>query len=201
MIFCRDEASLRPYIIFGDMRHRFFPRSNRIAVISILILALSSCAPTSTPTPFVAPTEAPQLLQAAQPTAIISTPTIVPTPILPTPTSTPPCTNNLTFDRDVTIQDGTTVTPNQSIDKRWLVTNSGTCNWDSSYHLKLIGGDAMGAAAEQALYPARAGAQVTLRIIFAAPSTAGDYQGDWQAIAPDGTAFGDDVSIKISVSP
>ncbi len=191
---------LRPCTIFGDMRLRFFPRPIRAAVIAILILASSSCAPTTAPTLFVPPTEAPQIVPATQPTAT-STPTIVPTPILPTPTSTPPCTNNLTFTRDATIPDGTTVTAGQSIDKQWLVVNSGTCNWDSGYRLKLIGGNAMGAAAEQALYPARAGAQVTLRIIFTAPSAAGDYQGDWQAIAPDGTAFGDPVSIKITVSP
>lgn len=191
---------MSPLQFSGDMRLRFFSRSIRLAVISISILALSSCAPTSTPTLFVPPTEAPQLIPAAQPTAN-STPTIVSTQIVVTPTVTPPCTNNLTFVKDVTIPDGTTVTPNQSIDKQWLVTNSGTCNWDSKYHLKLISGNAMGAANEQTLFPARAGAQVTLRIVFTALSTAGDYQSVWQAIAPDGTAFGDPVSIKISVSP
>ncbi len=182
------------------MRLRFFPHSLRLAVIAIFILALSSCAPTSTPTFFVPPTEAPQLIPAIQPTIGI-TPTIAPTQIVVTPTATPPCTNNLTFVKDVTIPDGTTVTSSQSLDKQWLVTNSGTCNWDSDYHLKLIGGNAMGAAAEQVLYPARAGAQVTLRIVFTGPATAGDYQSVWQAVAPDGTAFGDEVSIKVSVSP
>ncbi len=182
------------------MRLRFLPHSLRLAVKVIFVLALSSCAPTSTPTFFVPPTEAPQLIPAVQPT-IDFTPTIVPTQIAATPTATPPCTNNLTFVKDVTIPDGTTVTPNQSIDKQWLVTNSGTCNWDSDYHLKLISGNAMGAATEQALFPARASAQATLRIVFTAPSTAGDYQSVWKAIAPDGTAFGDEVSIKVSVSP
>lgn len=182
------------------MRLRFFPRSLWPAITAIFILALSSCAQTSTPTFFVPPTEAPPLVLAAQPTTDL-TPTVIPTQIVVIPTPTFACTNNLTFIKDVTIPDGTTVTPNQSIDKQWLVTNSGTCNWDSDYHLKLIGGNAMGAATEQVLFPARAGAQVTLRIVFTAPSTAGDYQSVWQAIAPDGTAFGDPVSIKISVSP
>jgi hypothetical protein len=191
---------LCPCVIFGDMGLRFFPRSIRFAVIFVLILALSSCTPTSTPTLFVPPTEAPQMIQVIQPTAV-STPTTAPTSPLPTPTSALPCTNNLTFVKDVTIPDGTTVMPNQSLDKQWLVTNSGTCGWDSRYHLKWIGGDAMGAATEQALYPARAGAQATLRIIFTAPSTAGDYQSAWQAAAPDGTMFGDPITIKITVSP
>ncbi len=182
------------------MRLRFSPRSIRVAVISILILALSSCAPTSTPTLFVPPTEAPQLIPAAQPTVGL-TPTVIPTQIAVTLTSTPACTNNLAFVKDVTIPDGTTVTANQSIDKQWLVTNSGTCNWGSDYRLKLIGGNAMGADTDQALYPARAGAQVTLRIIFTAPATAGDYQSAWQAVAPDGTVFGENIFMRITVSP
>jgi methionine-rich copper-binding protein CopC len=54
---------------------------------------------------------------------------------------------------------------------------------------------------EQALYPARAGAQAKLRILFTAPQAAGTYQSSWQAIAPDGTAFGAVVSIQITISP
>ena len=82
------------------------------------------------------------------------------------------------------------MTPGESIDKEWLVTNSGSCNWDSVIVLKLISGDAMGVPSEQALYPARAGTQATLRIVFTAPQNIGTYQSAWQAFAPDGTAFG-----------
>lgn len=91
------------------------------------------------------------------------------------------------------------VLPGAPVDKQWLVTNSGTCNWDSRYHLKLISGDAMGAATEQALYPARAGAQATLRIVFTAPQEAGTYQSEWHAVAPDGQIYGDQISIEIVV--
>ena len=101
----------------------------------------------------------------------------------------------------MTIPDGTTVTPAEPVDKQWLVTNAGTCDWDAGYRLKLISGDAMGAPTEQALYPARAGTQATLRIAFTAPETAGTYQNQWQAVAPDGTTFGESVYMQISVSP
>ncbi len=57
----------------------------------------------------------------------------------------------------------------------------------------------MGAATEQALYPARAGAQATLRIIFTAPSDTGTYISTWQAFAPGGEAFGDTIYIQIVV--
>ncbi len=126
-----------------------------------------------------------------------SAPTTLPTIIASTPT--PPCTDNLSFVTDVTIPDGTAVTAGQSIDKQWLVNNSGTCNWDVRYRLKWIGGDAMGAPAEQALYPARAGTQATLRVVFTAPQMSGTYRSAWQAVAPDGTAFGDTVYVQVVV--
>ena len=71
--------------------------------------------------------------------------------------------------------------PGSTLDKQWLVQNSGDCNWDARYRLRLISGDALGAATEQALYPARAGTQATLRILFTAPQEAGDYVSEWQA--------------------
>jgi hypothetical protein len=89
------------------------------------------------------------------------------------------------------------VTAGQTVDKQWLVANSGTCNWDVRYRLKLLSGDALGAVTEQALFPARAGTQATLRILFTAPQSPGTYQSAWQAVAPDATPFGDAIYIQI----
>ena len=182
------------------MKSRLSPSFNRHAILLAFVLILNACAPSSTPTFFVPPTELPQVNPV---TALVVTaaPTTVPTVLIPTPTPTPTCTNNLTYIQDLTIPDGTTVSSGQSIDKQWLVSNSGTCNWDSRYRLKLISGDAMAAPVEQALYPARAGAQAKLQIIFTAPLNAGTYQSAWQAIAPDGTTFGTLVNIQITVGP
>jgi len=110
-----------------------------------------------------------------------------------------PCTNNLTFLQDNTVPDNTTVSAGAQIDKQWLVQNSGTCNWDISYRLRHIGGDALGAPTEQTLYPARTGTQATIRILFTAPPEAGTYESAWQAFGSDGNAFGDPVFLKIIV--
>jgi len=107
----------------------------------------------------------------------------------------------LAFVEDVTIPDGTTVSPGASVDKRWLVQNNGTCNWDSRYRLKFVGGLEMGAATEQALYPARGGTQATIRITFIAPTESGEYSTAWQAIDPNSEPFGDPIFMKILVSP
>lgn len=77
--------------------------------------------------------------------------------------------------------------------------NSGSCNWDASYRLKWIGGDPLGAAAEQVLYPARTGTQATIRIFFTAPTSPGTHQSAWQAYSPDGIAFGDPVYVEMVV--
>ncbi len=189
----------RPCIIIGDMKtFRFLPNFIAASVLLVSALTLAACAPTSTPTIFIPPTQPEQLI-AITPTSTSSIITNVPTLALPTPT--PPCTNILTYNKDLTIPDDTAVAPGQSIDKQWLVTNSGTCNWDARYRLKLINGDPLGAKSEEALYPARAGSQTTLRIIFTAPSAAGTYRSAWQALGPSGEAFGDPVYIQINVQP
>ena len=169
------------------------------AVLLILILA-AACAPQTTSTPFRPPTQ-------PQPTQILATTTPVPALFtsVPTATATPtilgPCTNDLEFLQDITIPDDTVISFGSIIDKQWLVQNSGTCNWDSTYHLKWIGGDPLGAAQEQAIFPARAGTQAALRILFTAPTVEGTYESAWQAYGPDGSAFGDPIFMKIIISP
>ncbi|MBV6391584.1 MAG: hypothetical protein KPEEDBHJ_00792 [Anaerolineales bacterium] len=119
------------------------------------------------------------------------------------PTATPttgPCANDLTFLDDLTIEDGATFSPGAPIDKQWLVQNDGTCDWDETYKLKWIGGYTLGVSEEQPLFPARAGAQVTLRIVFTAPAEPGTYTSTWQAADPDGNLFGDTVFIEIVVN-
>ncbi len=109
------------------------------------------------------------------------------------------CMDGLRFLGDLTVPDGTIVQPGEAIDKQWLVQNDGTCNWDVRYRLRLTGGPNLGAEAEQALYPARGGAQVALRILFTAPLEPGTYQSAWQAYDPRGQPFGDAVFISIVV--
>ncbi len=172
-------------------------------LLFVVLLGVPACAPQSTPTLFVPPTAAPALLSAATPPES-SSPTPSPTrPATPTPLPvTPtPCSNDLKFEQDITIPDGTTLLPGEAIDKQWLVTNSGSCNWGAGYRLKLVSGEAMGTPIEQALYPAVAGTRVTLHMAITAPQDAGGHQGAWQAFAPDGTAFGEAIYIRVSVSP
>jgi len=110
------------------------------------------------------------------------------------------CQDNLTFLNDLTIQDGTVVTSLATMDKRWEVENSGTCNWNAGYRIRLIAGPEMGAQKEQALYPARSGTRATIRLLFQAPTEVGSFRSAWQAFNAQGEAFGDPFFIDITVS-
>ncbi|PKN91569.1 MAG: hypothetical protein CVU44_18475 [Chloroflexi bacterium HGW-Chloroflexi-6] len=110
------------------------------------------------------------------------------------------CLNDLKFLADLTVPDGSPINPNERIDKQWRVVNSGTCDWDAGYRLKLVGGFApLGAEIVQALFPARAGAEVTIQIFFTAPPTSGVYRSAWQASDPQGQPFGETIYIEIVV--
>ena len=195
----------RPFY-FYDMLRLMLNR-NLLVGLSILILA-SACSPIATETPFIPPTAPAQLIE---PTLIINPTqnvvtvqtTPLPTLIIPTATISPAdCLNNLQFISDATIPDNTSIAYGAAIDKQWLVQNSGTCNWNAGYRLKHIGGAALGAPEEIALYPAKSGTQATLQINFTAPFTDGEYESAWQAFDPSGLAFGDPIYVRIvAVSP
>lgn len=143
-------------------------------------------------------------------TSLFKAPTFIPTTMVveePTPTQQTSsaqgaeCSNLLQFIApDLTYPDGTEVKPGEAIDKQWKVKNAGTCNWDATYTLQLMGGESMGAVSPQALVPARNGTETVIAIQFTAPTEPGRYTSQWKAYGPDGQPFGDLLYIDISVT-
>ncbi|HEX7973851.1 MAG TPA: NBR1-Ig-like domain-containing protein [Anaerolineales bacterium] len=182
------------------------PRLPKLAWLVSLTLLLSGCAVLGTDldstggvmTPFRPPVD-------ASTAAPLATPQLTPhTSPMPSAagmlaTTPAPCLNSLNYLEDLTLPDRTVVAPGQSLDKRWQVENTGSCNWDERYQLRLIAGPNLGAAAEQPLYPARSGMQAVLRILFTAPAEPGTYRSAWQAHDPQGRPFGDPFFIEVVV--
>lgn len=135
----------------------------------------------------------PSLVEGVTPTRPPLWPTEVSTP-------TPSCQDDLRYIEDVTIPDGTVVSPGQELDKRWKIVNSGTCHWGQGYSLRRIAGPPMGAPDEQGLYPARAGLEVIIRMLLIAPTEPGTHRTAWQAFNPQGEAFGEPIFIEVVVS-
>lgn len=183
-----------------DMKPRLFLRWS---LLLFTCVSLWSCAPLPTPTPFIPPTALPQLVEPTfiiQPTQIIIQTTPIPTIPLPTSTSVPEsCVNNLTYISDLTIPDGTFVPYGSTVDKQWLVQNSGTCNWSADYRLRYVGGATLGSPQELALYPAKSGTQAVIQVTFTAPFADGEYASTWQAFDPNGLPFGDPIYMNITV--
>jgi hypothetical protein len=166
-----------------------------VVYLGLVFSGLTGCV--ESPTPYRPPAITFQPTPSPLASAI---PTFTSLPIeTPLAITTPACTDNLTFLEDISIRDGTVAHTGDSIDKRWLVMNSGSCNWDDRYHLKLVSGSEFNAPVEQALYPARSGTKASIRILFTAPSDPGSYQSAWQAYDPQGKPFGDPIIIQIAV--
>jgi hypothetical protein len=168
----------------------------RICLAWIVLLVLAGCGirpqvadPASSGEAVFRPATQPPPPTATLPVAVA---TARPTPAIA-------CVDKLTFINDQTIPDGTQVAANSTLDKRWEVENSGSCNWDEKYHLRLIGGTNMGTDPVQPLFPARSGSQAVIRILMTAPSKPGAYRSAWQAYNPSDVAFGDPFYIDIVV--
>ena len=193
-----------------------------------LCLALAGCgSPTATPAGTPAATDASEFVVSAtapvlpvvtstpipdqtdEPTATLETPATADTengtPAIslatgtPSPTPAGPCSNNAHFVADLTVPDGTEFSPGQPIDKQWRVRNTGTCDWNADYRLVLVSGNALGAASEVALYPAKAGNEAVLELVMTAPPDPGSYTGRWQARSPSAKLFGDRIFVTINV--
>jgi hypothetical protein len=190
----------RPFFMKSIRFH--YARSPILFVVVLILVSLSACAPAPTPTPFRPPTAQAPLIEPTfiiQPTQEIVVVESTPLPTIFPTTNPAECSNNLTFLEDLTVPDNMFTTFGLALDKQWLVENSGTCHWNAAYRLRNIGGASLGAPEEIALYPARAGAQATLRILFTAPFAEGVYESAWQAIDANGNPFGDPIYIRIAV--
>ena len=103
------------------------------------------------------------------------------------------------FISDITLPDNTVVSPNQSLIKTWRVRNDGSTTWGNGYQLVFQSGDQMQAPSTVALPNAAPGDVVDISVNLTAPSEGGDYRGDWRLRNPQGTYFGDELWVQITV--
>lgn len=112
--------------------------------------------------------------------------TLTPIPLptntnLPAATATPVCPQ-AQFITDVTIPDGTVMTPGQGFTKKWRLKNTGTCAWNG-YTLVFDSGDAMGGPASQPIGAVNPGQEVDIEVNLTAPAAAGNYRGYWRIVS------------------
>ena len=162
-----------------------------LALIPALVV-LTACAGDPTATPAARP----QAVQVNDSQATVDAQqlaTLEPTAV--------DCSNDARFVEDLTVPDRTRVAPGAVLDKRWAVLNSGECDWTAGYRLVRIDDGPIVAPQELALFPARSGENAVLQVAVEAPVTSGEHIASWQARAPDGSFFGDQVFVLIVVGP
>jgi hypothetical protein len=121
----------------------------------------------------------------------ISPPVPTPTLIPPTPTPVPVPCNAISFQADLTIQDGTVFAPNADFIKTWRVKNIGSCSWNTDYDLVFVEGDQMDAAKAITLPEnIRPGERLDISVTLTSPSKRGEYRGYWMLRSGDGEWFG-----------
>lgn len=189
---------LRPAAIISDGM-----RTSTLSGCALLAAAtLTGCAAQAADVPVTGTRVLEPTLAPTSPIATSTRPastTAVPSAPTPTPRAVGACLNDASFVDDLTIPDGSVFIPGEPFDKRWLVRNSGTCDWGPDHRLVPVGENRFGGPAEMALYPAKAGTSAEWQIDLVAPLQPGEYLGRWQARGPDGTPFGDEVFILIFV--
>lgn len=162
-------------------------------VLIIAALFLGACnLPTGDEGQTASITAAAQTVEAmlsATPASIVVIPSSTVPPVPPTLTPLPPPVNTNTpqatatsncnvgqFVTDVTVPDGTIMTPGQAFVKKWRIKNIGSCAW-SGFSLVFDSGDSMGAPATKAISDLGPGQEIDLEVALTAPATAGSYRG------------------------
>ena len=144
------------------------------AVITKTAYAATQNAPTQTPVPATA-------------TSVANT------PIPPTNTAIPTAVTYCdwaTFIKDVTIPDGTQLSPGETFTKTWRLQNRGTCTWTPDYDVVFYSGAQMSGTTMQVPDYVAPGQSVDVAVTFTAPSAPGHYVGYWILRNSSGILFG-----------
>ena len=129
------------------------------------------------------PTQTPVL---SMPTATLS-----PTASLTQPSVSQPYCNWVAFEKDVSIPDGTVLSPGSNFIKTWRLKNKGNCTWTSAYSLVFTGGHQMSGPVSVSL-PGNVvpGATIDISVTLTTPATEGNHTGYWMLQNASGVNFG-----------
>ena len=156
--------------------------------------------PTTAPsiTPISSPSAQPSLTSMPRPanSGIPKSATITPTAIVGDGSNG--C-DNANMIKDVTIPDGTQMSPGQTFLKTWRFYNSGTCPWPGSTTMKFIKGDTMQSSPGTTGSLVPVNNKVDVSVTLVAPQQSGSYKAYFRLSDKDGNAFGPIVTVSIVV--
>lgn len=118
-------------------------------------------------------------------------PTLAPPTATVTASPTPDTCNQARFIEDVTVVDGTRISPSAAFTKTWRIQNTGTCTWNTNYAVVYDGGHSTGApTATQLLTNVPPGGTIDVSVVITAPAANGDYTWNFKLRSDSGRVFG-----------
>lgn len=100
---------------------------------------------------------------------------------------------------DVTVPDGTEMTPGQDFVKTWMVRNTGSCTWGTGYTLIHGYDELLEGVAEPLTTAVAPGEEIEVSVRFRAPSGVGEHRSYWRMQNASGSAFGEFLFVAIVV--
>lgn len=148
--------------------------------------------PTSAATATEATTEVPAA-------TTLPTETVIPTnnPFVSTPTAI--TCDDAIWVADVTVPDGTEMTPGQDFVKTWMIKNTGSCTWGTGYTLIHGYDETLEGVAEPLTNAVAPGEEVEVSVRFRAPAAVGEHRSYWRLQNASGSAFGEFLYVSIVV--
>jgi hypothetical protein len=127
------------------------------------------------------------------------TETTVPTndPFQSTPTGIP-CDDAI-WVADVTVPDGSEMTPGQDFVKTWQVRNTGSCTWGTGYTAIFAYGEKMSGIAEPLTLAVAPGEETEISVRLKAPTDTGEYSSVWRMANASNFPFGENFYVLIVV--
>ena len=104
---------------------------------------------------------------------------------------------NATLVSDVTVPNGTEMTPGDTFTKTWEIQNSGTCDWNENFKITFVGGDLFGSDTTKTRRYIGAGNIVKISLPMVAPGGSGKVTSSWQMATDSGALFGQVFTIEI----
>lgn len=147
-------------------------------------------APTATPLPTVTP-------------QVVASETPEPATPEPEPEAEPTATLmtgvlDSRYVRDLSIPDGTVMTPGQKFSKSWEIENNGEVPWPEGTELRRVEGPPMGPIESVTLSERAAGQRAEISVDLEAPADPGTHRSYWQLCLGD-TCFGGRFFVEIVV--
>lgn len=125
--------------------------------------------------------------------------TEIPATSIVEPSPTDQFCDNAIWVADVSVQDGTEMSPGQGFEKIWRIKNTGSCIWEAGYELVYGYGEEMSGQARNINSIINTEETMEVTVVFTAPLTTGSYQSYWRMRNAAGANFGEFFYVDIVV--